>query len=204
MAGMAEGGLIMNDLLLFAKYPEPGKVKTRLAAALGAEKAALFYKEMVEEVVKKTRPANGEYRPILCYDPPDRRDDFAKWLDLPLLKPQEGADLGEKMKNALAESLREAGKVLVIGTDCVDIDRPLVIEAFGKLDDADIVLGPVKDGGYYLIGCKKIYPEVFTAIDWSTERVLTQTLERARALKLRVSLLPELEDIDTVEQYLRP
>lgn len=191
----------MKQLLIFAKHPEAGKVKIRLAQAIGAVNAALAYKTMVEIVMRSTKPCNGEFTQVLYYDPPELREKFQSWLQISHLKPQSGGDLGERMKQALTQSLEETEHAVLIGTDCIDVDRPLILKAFQDLEKADLVLGPAKDGGYYLIGCRQVYPELFAGIDWGTERVFAQTLERARGLNLSTALLPELEDIDTGEQY---
>ena len=189
-----------NVLVIFVKYPEAGRVKSRLAQTIGAAQAALAYKTMVEIVVRNTKPCDGEYAQVLYYDPPELRENFQSWLQMSHIEPQSGGDLGERMKQAFSHALAEARQAVLIGTDCIDIDHHLILETFQRLAKSDLVLGPAKDGGYYLIGCKQVYPEIFTGIDWSTERVFSQTLEIAEKLKLRVASLPILEDIDTVEQ----
>jgi uncharacterized protein len=117
-----------------------------------------------------------------------------------LFSPQQGKDLGERMSNALLQAFA-AGytKVLLIGSDCPDISRALVSEGFMLLDTHDIVLGPAHDGGYYLIGLRRPEPELFLNMEWGTERVLQQTLDKICAAKLSVALLPELRDIDRIE-----
>jgi rSAM/selenodomain-associated transferase 1 len=191
----------MKKLLIFARYPEAGHVKSRLARAIGEAKAASAYKTMVEIVVKNTKPCNGEYERILCYDPPSFREKFQSWLPIRHLEPQSGCNLGEKMKQAFSQALAETEQAVLIGTDCIDVNRSLILKAFQELEKADLVLGPAKDGGYYLIGCSRVYPELFSGIDWSTERVFSQTLRGAEQRNLRVSCLPPLTDIDTAEQY---
>lgn len=190
----------MQKLLIFAKYPEAGQVKSRLAQTIGADKAALAYKTMVELVVRNTQPCNGEYAQVLYYDPPESREKFWSWLHMSDLEPQSEGDLGERMKKALSQALVEAQHAVLIGSDCIDVDRALILKAFQELAKADLVLGPATDGGYYLIGCKRVSSALFRRIDWSTDRVLSQTLRIAKALQLQVALLPELEDIDTVKQ----
>lgn len=190
-----------NVLVIFAKYPEAGKVKSRLAQTIGGANAASAYKTMVEIVVRNTKPCNGEYERVLYYDPPELREKFQSWLQMSHQQPQSGDNLGDRMKKALSQALTEAKLAVLIGTDCIDVDRSLILKAFQELEEADLVLGPAKDGGYYLIGCKQVYPELFIGIDWSTECVLSQTLQIAKNSNLYVSLLPELEDIDTSEQY---
>lgn len=187
-------------LIIFAKYPEAGQVKSRLAQTIGEAQAVFAYKTMVEIVVKNTKPRDGEYTQVLCYDPPERREQFQSWLQMDHQTPQSGDDLGDRMKKALSQALAESKYAVLIGTDCIDVDRSLILKAFQELAEADLVLGPAKDGGYYLIGCKQIHPEIFIGIDWSTGRVFAQTLHIAEKLKLRIACLPQLEDIDTGEQ----
>lgn len=190
--------LLKNHLLIFAKYPEPGRVKTRLAKKIGPKRAASLYKEMVETVVQKTSPENGEYRRILYFDPHERRDDFEKWFPFLDVKPQTNGDLGRRMAAAIGDSLESgAQKALVIGSDCIDIDRTLVCDAVSRLDQSDLVIGPATDGGYYLIGMKKLY-DLFTDISWSTDQVLPETMKRTARLNLTVTLLPTLSDIDEI------
>ncbi len=100
------------------------------------------------------------------------------------------------MCRAFKTSLIKGSKAIIIGTDCVDVDLELVTQAFSELSHNDLVLGPACDGGYYLIGCKHVYPELFCDVAWSTDQVLEQTLLRADQLQLKVKLLPMLDDID--------
>lgn len=185
------------SLIIFAKFPQPGRVKTRLARRVGSERAAILYKNMVETVLEQTRPENGEYQRLLCFDPPHREQDFRDWLpSLETFVPQYGRNLGERMQHAMTPLALSAPPVVLIGTDCTELNRDLICEAIQKLSTHDLVLGPAKDGGYYLIACKKVYPELFTGIAWSTEQVLAETLKRAESICLRVALLPILADID--------
>ncbi|MBI2067117.1 MAG: TIGR04282 family arsenosugar biosynthesis glycosyltransferase [Deltaproteobacteria bacterium] len=187
----------MNELLIFAKYPEPGRVKTRLARTVGPVKAALRYRGMVEMVMQKSLPLNGEYQRALCFDPPERENDFRKWFPSLDLRRQGGGDLGQRMSAAFQESLAKgSNRAVLIGTDCIEINRSLLCEAFDRLDKADLVLGPAKDGGYYLIGMKKTHPFLFEGIPWSTEKVLDETLEKAKRDRLKVELFKTLSDLD--------
>ena len=187
-----------NHLLIFAKYPEPGRVKTRLARQIGFEKAARLYQTMVETVVQKTAPRNGDYRRFLYFDPPERKGDFQQWFPFLQMQPQREGDLGDRMTSAIRESLESAAeRVIVIGSDCMEIDGVLIEGAFFRLDQADVVVGPATDGGYYLIGMKKLY-DLFTDIPWSTDRVFDETIRRANEFNLRVAVLPTLSDIDEI------
>ena len=183
-------------LLIFAKYPEAGRVKTRLAARVGAAKAAQLYRDMVTTVIAKTEPYANSFERTLYYDPPEREAAFRQWLPITSQRPQRGDDLGERMHTAFKEVLQGDGHAVLIGTDCIDIDTKVVTAAFAALADHDLVLGPATDGGYYLIGCKATWPELFAEIAWSTPTVLQQTLQRAEQLGLQVQLLDPLSDID--------
>lgn len=189
--------LLKNELLIFAKYPEPGKVKTRLARTVGPVEAAVRYRGMIDAVMQKTQTTNGEYNRILCFDPPQREDEFRKWFSSLEMRPQCGGDLGKRMIVAFQESLANgAGRAVLIGTDCVEVDRSLLSDAFDRLEKADLVLGPAKDGGYYLIGMKAVHPSLFEGIPWSTEKVLEETLDKAGRSRLKVELLKTLSDLD--------
>ncbi len=193
--------MLTNHLLIFAKYPEPGRVKTRLAGAIGFEAAAYRYQEMIETVMRETSPANDEYRRVLWFDPPERENDFRGWFPEVGMRPQCDGDLGRRMLTSFKESLASEDlalpvRAILIGTDCVEIDRSLVCDAFDRLENADLVLGPATDGGYYLIGMKKAHPFLFEEIPWSTEKVFGLTVEKAKRGHLKVELLKTLSDVD--------
>ena len=186
----------MNELLIFAKYPEPGRVKTRLARIVGPEQAAFLYQEMVETVVGKT--GEGESRRVLCFDPPEREADVRRWFPGLEMRPQSDGDLGQRMLHALQGSLISGSqRAVLVGTDCVALDRALVHEAFQRLERSDLVLGPAHDGGYYLIGMNQAHSVLFTGIPWSTDQVLAATLAKAEAGRLQVELLKILSDMDS-------
>jgi len=188
----------MKALLLFAKYPEPGKVKTRLARTVGDGEAARIYREMLEKVVLQTRPLSSEYLQCLCFDPPEKEEAFLRWFTfLNRLSPQTVGSLGARLIHAFQESFAQGDSpVIAAGTDCLDVNRALIVEAFSRLKDHDLVLGPARDGGYYLIGCRILHRDLFENISWSTGAVFQQTMEKASALKLSVSLLETLSDLD--------
>lgn len=189
--------LLRKELLIFAKYPEPGRVKTRLARTIGTVKAADRYREMIETVMQKTQTQNSEYHRTLYFDPPERQNDFAKWFPSLGIRPQCDGDLGQRMSVAFQESLANGSdRAVLIGTDCIEIDQSLLCDAFQRLETADLVLGPAKDGGYYLIGMKKIHPSLFEGVPWSTDKVLRQTFEKANESNLKVKLLKTLSDLD--------
>jgi len=186
---------------VFAKAPTPGRVKTRLAADIGDERAAEIYRRLGRQTVQSLR--GGPYRLVVFGDPPDA-DSLARiseWLGLEALqvRPQGPGDLGARMTAALDEALGDADQALVVGTDIPGIDQDTVGRAFTALDEHDVVVGPAVDGGYYLVGLVRPCPDLFEEIPWSTSRVLSDTLDRARSIGLSVALLDEKADVDTVD-----
>jgi uncharacterized protein len=182
-------------LLVFAKKPVLGKVKTRLAKDIGDEKALIIYKQLLFHTFDVA--AQGDSMVMACFT---EHDDLT--LDsIPYDKfyQQVEGDLGIKMSEALNHAFKiGAQKTIVIGTDCPDISNELLAEAFQKLDTYDVVFGPAHDGGYYLIGMKTPKAHLFQNIAWSTENVLNQTLSKLlpneRCCQLRV-----LSDIDILD-----
>ncbi|MCR4321078.1 MAG: TIGR04282 family arsenosugar biosynthesis glycosyltransferase [Candidatus Brocadiaceae bacterium] len=204
-----------NALIVFIKYPEPGKVKTRLAKALGDEKACAVYKSLAENVIKNIFTKNpGTYDVHIFFTPADKETEIMDWLK-PFIhgnrgvktqfSPQEGRNLGEKISNAFRQILQEKGckKCIIIGTDCPEIDATLIENAFDILKEKNIVIGPCKDGGYYLLGMSRPASDLFVDIDWSTDRVFEQTMEKIQKNNLSCSILKTLVDIDTIEDLYR-
>ena len=192
-----------RTLVVFAKVPRPGRVKTRLAATIGDAEAAALYRTLGRRVLDGVR--GGNYRIVAYIDPANELDKARDWLGEAGIdfRPQEGDSLGERLARACRRELRRARYVCAIGTDAPGVDRRLVDRAFRQLSESDLVLGPALDGGYYLIGLTGDWPALFRGVPWSTAKVLAATLARARTLKLRTSTLPPLADIDTVEDLER-
>jgi len=189
---------------IFLKYPEPGKVKTRLAKDAGNEKAAEIYQQVAEMIMKNTLRGDQNYRRIVLYDPPERLSDFEQWLGKEQFIPQQGRDVGEKMERAIRELLAlGAEKAVLTGADIPDLNSDIITQAFAALDDADIVIGPANDGGYYLIGMKAPHPDIFQEIPWSTPRVYKETISVLGQLHLRYRCVETLSDLDTTADYSR-
>lgn len=185
---------------VFCKRPVPGQVKTRLAASVGRTRAAELYQTMIESTFRNLRKMETS-RITVCFSPAKAYSFFLDWLgpDYAFL-PQHGDTLGERMLHALQEQSRMgATHIAIIGTDCPDLTANHLTEAFDLLDRADVVLGPCEDGGYYLLAVREPHPGLFEAIEWSTDRVLGQTLDAARRLGLNTELLATLRDIDTIQ-----
>ncbi|MBV6644463.1 MAG: TIGR04282 family arsenosugar biosynthesis glycosyltransferase [Cyclobacteriaceae bacterium] len=186
-----------NLLVVFVKNLIPGTVKTRLAEDLGMDVAMEIYKELLAytaEVADKVKVDKAVY-----YSQYVEMYDF--WNDEVYKKHvQEGKDLGQKMLNALYDGFElEYEKILLIGSDSFEIDKKIIDDAFGMLDEKDFVFGPAHDGGYYLIGMKNVLPALFEGKTYSTSDVLQDAIEEVEDAGLSYGLLPNLHDIDTKE-----
>ena len=180
-----------NALIIFVRNPELGKVKTRLAAQIGNEKALDIYMKLLQHTRQVAFKADCD-KYVFATEP--LQDDT--WKDFNVEQQADG-DLGEKMSHAF-KTIYEKGyeKVSIIGSDCPDLSSKIIKEAFEKLDEKDIVIGPAKDGGYYLLGLKKLYPEIFREKNWSTGSVFNETVESLNHLKLSFHQLVTLTDLD--------
>ena len=188
-----------NTILLFVKYPQPGRVKTRIAATVGADAATAIYKELVARVWAQL-PADAAI--TVCYDPAERGEEVRAWLPgAARYEAQAAGDLGVRLRMAVGSAFANGeAKVAVIGSDCVDITPALFAETWQRLDHAEVVLGPTDDGGYYLIALRRPMPALFENIRWSTEHTLADTLAQTGAAPTH--LLPKLRDVDTHEDWL--
>lgn len=190
-----------RHLLVFAKAPRPGQVKTRLAAHLGAERAAALYRTLGARVVHRLK--EGPYRTEIHYDPPDAGASVEAWLGSPSeldFRSQVEGSLGMRLEEGLRSAFqRGARSVAVVGTDIPGLTPRLVTDAFHHLRSSDVVLGPAADGGYYLLAMSRLHSQLLEGIPWSTAHVLEATLEQAQRHGLSVSLLPELRDLDRPE-----
>ncbi len=191
-----------NVLMIFVKYPEPGKVKTRLAGTLGKEASARLYRRMAGDIIRRLALKGcGRYETVIFFDPPERASDVRNWLgDDKCYIQQSGGDLGERLSNAFRTVFNSgAGRAVVVGTDCPDVTQDIVTRALQHLREKDVVIGPAKDGGYYLLGLSSHAPGTFDSIDWSTGRVLQQTTEKIKQQGLSFVILEPLKDLDRPE-----
>ncbi len=192
-------------LIVFTRYPEPGSSKTRLIPALGREGAAILHRQMAEHMLHQIRELQRTY-PVqveVQFTGGDRYQ-MQSWLGNDLdYAPQAEGDLGDRMAQALQTAFTSGSRrVVVIGTDCPDLDALLLKQAFDQLYQHDIVLGPATDGGYYLIGMNCLIPQLFKGITWSTSEVLSQTVAIAQSLHLAIAYLPTLSDVDYPEDLV--
>ncbi|MEM7108360.1 MAG: TIGR04282 family arsenosugar biosynthesis glycosyltransferase [Bacteroidota bacterium] len=184
----------MSELLIvFCKNPIVGKVKTRLAQGIGPEKALNVYVKLLEHTLKVASLTRKDY--AVYYADYVNNDDL--WNGAVYKELQNGLDIGERMNNAIADGLsRGYDSVVLIGTDIYDLSAEIVNDGFAKLFDNEIVIGPAKDGGYYLIGMKKPYSKLFQLKVWSSSHVFEHTLQKVKFLGLTCGLLEKLNDID--------
>ncbi|MDK1022460.1 MAG: TIGR04282 family arsenosugar biosynthesis glycosyltransferase, partial [Candidatus Hydrogenedentes bacterium] len=191
-------------LIIFTRYPEPGKTKTRLIPALGPEGAAGLQRKMTEHAVRThqaIRDLSIELRFV-----GGSHDQMEKWLGKDVrYREQSGNDLGERMADAFQTAFSEdPDRIVITGIDSPEITGGILQAAFDALKRHDLVLGPATDGGYYLIGMRrtaalKALPEIFLNVDWGTDRVLESTRSKIAKLKLGCALLAPLDDVDRPE-----
>lgn len=191
-----------RHLIIFTRYPEAHKTKTRLIPALGAEGAAALQYEMTRYTLRWV----GQLRSDLGLsvevrfeggDEARMRDRFGNGFSYRWQGP---GNLGWRMARAVQEGCRSgARRTVILGTDCPDLSPQLALTAFDRLITHDLVLGPATDGGYYLIGLRRLDDDLFSNMDWGTEHVLFDTLVRAKQLSLSVSQLETLSDVDRPE-----
>ncbi len=187
-------------LITFIKNPEKGKVKTRLAATVGEDKALAIYKALMGHTRNVALATNANrllfYSQWINFEDKWSNEDFQKAL-------QAEGDLGVKMKTAFATAFEDNQKVVIIGSDCASLTPDIVSDAFTKLEGHDFVIGPAMDGGYYLLGMSYFEPRVFNDIAWSTDAVFPDTMKVIEGLGKTCGLLPELSDIDFEEDWER-
>lgn len=192
----------LKRLIVFTRYPEAGKAKTRLIPALGAEGAAQLQRQMTEHTIAQVKVLAAAY-PLsieVRYAGGDRNL-MQTWLGPDAAyRPQSSGDLGIRMADAFQAAFEEQVEhAITIGTDCPGVDAAKLAQAFAALQHHDLVLGPATDGGYYLIGLRRFVPDLFVGIAWSTEQVFQHTIGIARALGLSTAVLAPLTDVDRPE-----
>lgn len=192
----------MSDehLLIFARYPELGRVKTRLAAGLGAERALTIYRQLLGHTETVVAPLPVERTLWLAASPPVGAAPL--WPGTAQRLQPEVPDLGQRMSHAFDAAFAVgARRVVIIGTDCPGLSTALLRAAYHALHTTDVVLGPATDGGYYLLGLRGPQPALFQGISWSTDTVRRDTLATAHRQGLSVRELPTLQDVDTAQDW---
>jgi uncharacterized protein len=187
--------------LLFIKAPVKGLVKSRLAAVLGEDTALELYRRFVLDILDTLDRTGMPVR--VCYAPPDNGGAVTGWLGpVRQYQPQEGSDVGQRMENAFRHAFSGGfSRAILIGSDIPDLPAPLLSEAAAALLTQDAVIGPARDGGYYLIGFRHdtFLPAVFHGISWSTGAVFEQTMAAFAREGKKVHTLPFWQDVDTAD-----
>lgn len=195
----------MTRIQVFARAPTPGQTKTRLIPALGAEGAAALHARLIRHTLRVAGEAGADRVELWCS--PDTRDHFfeacAQRYGV-VLRDQAGGDLGARMGAALADARATGEHAVLVGSDCPAMTAAHLRRAMDWLaSGVELVLGPAQDGGYVLIGAGRPEPTLFTDMPWGSERVLAETLARAREAGLVVQCLEPLPDLDRPEDLLR-
>ncbi|MBH8574221.1 TIGR04282 family arsenosugar biosynthesis glycosyltransferase [Nostocaceae cyanobacterium CENA369] len=191
-----------QHLIIFTRYPEPGRTKTRLIPALGTVGAANLQRQMTEHTISQVKELQQATNVSLeVRFTGGNLQLMQNWLGLDLVYQLQGeGDLGLRMARSLFDAFQsEMKQVVIIGTDCPGVNSRILTKAFEQLHSFDLVLGPAIDGGYYLIGLRRFIGELFANIDWGTSQVLQQTVDIAVKLNLLHTYLSLLADVDLPE-----
>jgi len=188
-----------TSLVVFIRFPRPGKVKSRLVMSLGAEVATNIYRLCAEHIFGESGRLSNQVQRYISYSDRNDENEIKQWAG-PRFQfiPQVKGGLGKRLVNAFHEVFgRGAQKVIILASDVPGLSADIIDEAIKSLDRYDVVIGPCHDGGYYLMGMKNLYRRLFQGISWSTGHVYQQTLHNAEEGRLTVYALPVLTDIDT-------
>lgn len=195
-------------MIVFARTPVLGTVKTRLASSVGDARALAIYQVLLSHILRSICLTDRTFMVTLAYTPDSdpSREAMAAWCRSvgcvsDRLEAQSSGDLGARMQSAIATALTRSHNAIVIGTDCPAITAHTVKDTVDALRSTECVLGPAMDGGYYLIGTTRGDLPVFQDMTWSTDRVFAQTLARLSEKKISVATLPEERDVDTLEDW---
>lgn len=195
------GRIRKSALVIFQKNAVQGKVKSRLAATIGEERALQVYKQLVMHTHNQIQQLENVDRVIFF-------SDFIEKSPLEVFQPefeeiQTGEDLGERMSNAFHSLFQKRyKKVVIIGTDCPEIKTADIETAFRSLEENEVCIGPALDGGYYLLGMRQFYGPLFQNIPWSSSEVSKRTLEILNRDQISYEMMKTLRDIDTEEDLI--
>jgi uncharacterized protein len=191
-------------LIIFVKYPEKGKVKSRLSQYWDEDVVVRLYHAFIEDLLE--RLSGGDYQFRIAYHPLERKNDFPNEFGNTFsYMSQTGTDLGKKMHNALKQCFSDGFHwVVIIGSDSPDLPQQIIKDAFQVLEKSDAVIGPSYDGGYYLIGfCRESFtPKAFDGIEWGTDSVWKTTMDILKNAGINVHVLPAWRDIDRPEDVV--
>ena len=188
--------LSSTALVIFVRNPVLGQVKTRLAKGIGNERALAIYLQLLQHTLEITRDLS--FRKFIYYA--DEVSDYDLWSVPGYTKrKQNGNDLGERMLNSFKELFDQGfTQIMIIGSDCLQLQTEHLQEAVVLLESSAAVIGPASDGGYYLLGLTKLYPDLFVNKPWSTDQVFAKTIDDFNTQGISFALLEELSDIDDI------
>jgi uncharacterized protein len=190
-----------TELLFYIRYPQPGQVKTRLAADMGEDGATAFYRMCAEHVLTQARLLSPECALAVHYNATQDQALIQEWVGrMFTCHLQTDGDIGRRMSESFHASFRDGSRsTILFGTDIPDLNADIMRQAARMLVENDVVIGPAADGGYYAIGMKTLHNELFELIPWSTANVFSETRSIAEERGLSIGVLPRLMDIDTFE-----
>jgi rSAM/selenodomain-associated transferase 1 len=194
--------MTVGTVLAFLKYPDPGRVKTRIAATIGEQGAAELYRALIGEVLIALQPLRPEVEVVGAFDGA-KPEHFAEWAVLvDRWWPQPAGDLGTRLGAAFRDAHEAGVPVVAVGTDCLELDAQLIRDAFAILRTHDAVFGPATDGGYYLVGTARYLDGFFDAVRWSSSHTLADHTRQCENRGFSFELLPARDDIDTWDDWL--
>jgi uncharacterized protein len=201
-AGAGYRTMSAERLIVFVKAPRPGLVKSRLARALGEAGACDAYQRLARAVFRRI----ATLREVeLRFTPEDAFQEIKPWLRMHwTAAAQSSGDLGARLHAAFTDAFAQGStRVVIIGSDCAELEVADIQAAWRALRSHHVVLGPARDGGYWLIGLRRPEPALFREMAWSTPDVFRETVDRIRSNNLSLFLLPERSDVDTIEDWRR-
>jgi uncharacterized protein len=192
-----------RSLLLFSKLPVAGAVKTRLIPRYSPEEALQLHRALLSDSLDLLNRA-AAFASAAAYlylsGPGDLDEELSKRLGSASSEVQHGTDLGERLARAFQERLAAGSRqVVILGSDSPHLPAEWILRAFQSLEKQELVVGPARDGGYYLIGASRLHPELFRAIPWGTAQVFRETVRRARRQGISLASLPAWDDVDLPE-----
>ena len=189
-----------HQLIIFLKAPRVGVVKTRLGETIGAEAACAAYRQLLDQLVGCL---SDQRDVVLRFAPDDALAEIEPWLRPGWRAASQGpGDLGARLQRGFAEAFAEgAQRAVVIGSDCPTVTSDDISDAVNQLETHEVVVGPARDGGYWLIALRQLQAGLFANMAWSTPAVLAETLRRADQAGLRIHRLRELSDVDTAADW---
>ena len=187
----------MNALVIFAKYPEPGRVKKHIGAEIGMEKSAELCRAFINDLIDEN--SDKDYDVYLSFIGHEYKEDYREMFPQAILYVQRGNDMTTNVQFSFEDLLDDYEKVALIGSDVPDLKSEMIIKAFNALELYDVVLGPCDDGGYYLVALKKPH-DIFHGLPWGKQNLLDVQTEILKKKHLTFALLEKMPDVDNIDE----